>query len=494
MKKNKIHKEIILNFLITLSLGLISLLVNKYFANYLDIKNLGLMKLFTQLLSYLNLAELGVASASTYALYKPLLEKDEKQISIIMNTLKILYNRIFIVILIGGILLNPVIPFFIKNQVKDQKIYLYWSLYVVSSACSYIFAKYMILLMADQKYKVVRLIQGGSKIFCQLCQILVIIKYKSFVGFISLIILENIIQFTFYRLYYKKYYNYIFKIKEKNDLIIKNLKKLFWHKIAGLAVFNTDLILISKFISLEMSGIYSSYQMVVQMVATIPGIGIAVLIPKIGKYIAENTKSEIYTFFKKLNICFLFISLFFSLCTYRMIGDFIILWLGKDFILSPITIFLIIINLFIKCFRSILDTFKDGSGFFDDIHLPILEALINLLISVTLVFYLGLNGVIIGTIISNILIIIIAKPILVFKECFNLDIKEYIKVYGSYLILILLSIYISNEIFKFISLKIINNWLDWICQSIVIAILYFIIIFVIFLSNKEFRKILKKTT
>lgn len=50
-------------------------------------EKLGLMKLFTQLLAYLNLAEMGVAGASAYALYRPLADNNYKEISIVMSTI-----------------------------------------------------------------------------------------------------------------------------------------------------------------------------------------------------------------------------------------------------------------------------------------------------------------------------------------------------------------------------------------------------------------------
>ena len=488
----KFYKEIFLNFIITFGMGITLFLVNKYFAFYLGVQNLGLMKLFTQLLAYLNLAEIGLASASTYALYKPLSEKNYKQISIIINTITSLYNKIFLFILIIGLLLNPVIPFFIKDKIVNKHIYLYWTLYVISTALSYSFVKYSILLTADQKFGLVRLIQGGSKIFCQILQIIVIIKLQSFLIFILLLILDNIIQYIFYKVYYKKYYPYIFKTKIKDNSITNNLKNLFWHKIAGLIVFNTDLILISKFISLEIVGIYASYQMIVQMIVTIVNIVFGVLRPKIGKYIAENNKKNIFNYWKKLNILFLAISILFSFCTYKLINNFIILWLGKEFLVSEWTVILILINLFIQCFRGIMEIFKDGSGFFDDIYLPISEAVINFVVSIVLVQYIGLNGVIIGTIISNILIICIARPILVFRRCFDKNIKDYIKIYGNYLILTIISLVSCNFILKFIPLKNINSWLDWIIQGIIIGSMTLIITFIIFLSNKDFKSIDKR--
>lgn len=485
------YKEIILNFILTFLVSLTSFLINKYFVFYLGIQNLGLMKLFTQLLAYLNLAEIGLASASTYALYKPLSTKNYKQISIVINTITSLYNKILLFILIVGLFLNPIIPFFIKDKVVDKSIYLYWSLYVISTAISYGFVKYSILFIADQKFGFVRLIQSGSKIFCQILQIFVIIKLQSFLIFILLLILDNIVQYIFYKIHYKKYYSYIFKTEIRDKSIAKNLKNLFWHKIAGLIVFNTDFILISKFISLEVVGVYASYQMIVQMIMTIVNIVLNVLRPKVGKFIAENSKKEIFNYYKKLDILFLLVSIFFSYITYNLINKFITLWLGKKFILSSLTVFLIMINLFIQSFRSVIGIFKEGSGFFDDIQLPILEAIINFVLSIILVHYIGLNGVIIGTIVSNILIISIARPILIFKRCFDKDIKDYIKIYGNYLILIIISIFSCNYILSFIPLKEVISWFDWVINGVIVGSVSLIIMVTIFLSNKDFRDNLK---
>ena len=486
--RNEIFKEIFFNLAITILTSLFSFAINKYFTNYMGIEKLGLMKLFTQIMAYLNLVDMGIASASTYALYEPLYKKNIERISIIINTITSLYNKIFFFILIIGLLINPIIPFFIKDSIFSKEIYLYWSLYVINTAITYLFIKYSILFTANQEFLYVRVVQGMSKIFYQILQIIVIIKIHSFFLFIFLLILDNVTQYIFYKYHYKKYYSHIIKTHEKDKNIGQNLKNLFWHKIGGLVVFNTDLILISKFISLEVVGIYASYQMIEQMILTILSIILNVLRPMIGKYIAIHTKEEIYNYWKKLNILFLLISIIFSYCTYYLINEFVYLWLGRSYILSDMTVLLICINLFIRCFRGVTDIFKDGSGFFDDIHIPIAEATINFVSSLILVFYLGLNGVIIGTILSNVLIICIAKPLLVFKRCFNKDYKEYIKIYGNYFLLIIFSLILSKFLLNYIPIIEIYTWVDWLKKAILISSIISSIILVIFIFNKDFRE------
>ena len=186
MKIKSLKVGIVINLVITLGIGILTFIVNRYFANFMGTKDLGLMRLFTQMIAYLNLAELGLGTASTYALYKPLAEKNFKKINIIVSTIGDIYKKISIFVLIGGLLLNPTIPFFIKDNFLTKEIYLYWSLYVLNTSLSYVFAKYSVLFTANQEFEFVRIVQGVSKIITQGLQILILLKYQSFVVFLRI--------------------------------------------------------------------------------------------------------------------------------------------------------------------------------------------------------------------------------------------------------------------------------------------------------------------
>ena len=83
------------------------------------------------------------------------------------------------------------------------------------------------------------------------------------------------------------------------------------------------------------------------------------------------------------------------------------------------------------------------------------------------------------------------KPILVFKRCFDKDIKEYIKIYGDYLILLTISLSCLNIVTEPFIRENISNWLDWIIYAITISIITGAVLFIVFLLNKEFRNIIK---
>lgn len=484
-------REVILNFIFTFLIGIIMFIQNRYFIQYLGIEALGIMKLFTQLLQYLNIVELGLGSASAFALYKPLAEKTQEQVSIIISTIKSIYNKISLLLLGLGILITPLLPYFMKIENFTKDIYFYWIFYVVNTVSTYLYVKYVILFTANQEFIYVRFIQSISKVFYQILQIILIIKYHSFLLFILLLLLDNLTQYILFKIHYKKKYSYISSSKERYHGLNRDIKNLFWHKIGTLIVFNTDLLLISRLVSIEIVGIYASYQLIEQMLTTIIGIVTNVIRPKIGKFISINSKDIIYILFKDINIVFMIIAILFSYVSYRVINNFVVLWLGKGLELSRLTVILICINILIKIFRSIVEIFKESCGFFDDIQAPILESMINLIFSVILGIKYGLNGIIMGTIISNITVILIYKPILVFKRCFDKDIKEYIKVYGNYLILLIISLFCLNMATKPFIREEINSWLDWIVYATTISVITGVVLFIVFLLNKEFRNVIK---
>lgn len=482
-------KELFFNLILTFLLSIVGFIQNKYFISYLGIEMLGILKLFNQIFEYLNIIEMGSGAALSYALYKPFAEKNIKEISKIISTIKKTYNKIGIYLFFLGILCTPLLSFFIK--IENPNIYIYWVLFLINTASTYLYIKYIVLFTANQEFIKVKFIQSISKIFYQIVQIIILIKYNSMYLYMGLLLLDNLTQYIFFKRHYKINYSYIYFTNEKYEGLKVDIRNLFWHKIGGLIIFNTDLILISKLVSIESVGIYASYIMIFQVLKTMINIIYNVLNPKIGKYIAQYDKKKIYVSFKNLNILFIFLGMVLIFPTSLLINDFIKLWIGKNYILSKKTLILLCINYYIDLVRWLINSYKSGSGFFDDIQSPILESTINLLFSIFLGLKYGLNGILMGTLISNIIIILVYQPILVFKRCFDKNIKEYIKIYGNYFLLILLSLIILNIIIKFFRKKVINNWLEWLMYAGTVSIVTVIVLFLIFLLNKDFRNVIK---
>ena len=79
---------------------IVTFITRTIFIQTLGATFLGLNGLFTSILGVLSLADLGITSAITYSLYKPLSKKDMSKIGQIINLLGRCYKIIGIIILI----------------------------------------------------------------------------------------------------------------------------------------------------------------------------------------------------------------------------------------------------------------------------------------------------------------------------------------------------------------------------------------------------------
>lgn len=480
------HYHLILSVIFTIVTGFLAFYINRVFSDQIGQESLGIYRLFSQLIVYLNLAELGLSTAAAALLYSPLHKKEYRKISSLVYTIDTFYKRIaFAVVILGGGV-NFILPYFVDNL--DIKIYIIWNILVLTTASTYLYAKYPILLSADQNYGTVQSIRSLVKIFVLILQVLILLFCKSFLAFVLVNILSCILEYIFFkRKYILMYGGVIKKVKIINYDLISKTKKTFIHKISAVLVFNTDYIIIAKFISLNVVAIYSSYILVTQFLLLILQNIVQVIRPRIGNILSYSSNESKYIYWESLYVINFVGSVMIVSFLYFGLSDIIYYWMGEGFQISKTTLILIVINVFINVIRVSTEIIKDVSGYFDDIYTPIIEGSINLVLSLILVFYFGLNGVILGTIISNFIVILILKPYLVFKNVMKCSFLNYFKQTAENLIFSLFSLYIINVLYNSLYMSY-SYSLNITC----LIILSIIVPPIIFLFNGRFKVAIHK--
>lgn len=489
MVKTKTINNLKINFIITLILTIFTFLMNSVFSKYMGKEILGIMRLFSQMMVIFSFAELGLGSAASFALYKPLAENDEESINRVYSTLNNFYRKVTIVVFVLGVFSNFILNFFIDTH--KIVVYLYWNLYIVSTTINYIYAKYTILFTADQEFGFVRKVQGITKMLIQIAQIISVIYFNNFIIFILLLGVENMVNwFIYYKKFRKKYFDIIIDRRTFDLSIIKDTKNLLVHKVSQIVVFNTNYLIIGKFLSLELVAIYASYMIVYQGIKTIVSILTNAFAPDIGNFIAVNPVEKVYEYWKKQFIIYSFIASILVTVTYVVIQDFITLWVGKDYLLSKVTIILLIFNLYIDLVRGVTENFKNGFGFFDDIHLPVIEAILNLILTITLVRKIGINGILIGTLVTNILVIYLWKTLLVAKRYFNVRLITFSKDYFGVTFISLVSFYLLSKTYNKVES---TTWINWVIYGAIYFIGSLFVNIIFFSIFKEFRCLVRST-
>ena len=101
------------NTLLSAVLGFISRTV---FIHTLGTDYLGLAGLLGNVLGFLSIGELGIATAIGFSLYKPLAEKDYKTVSSLMSVYRKAYSIIGSIVMLSGIVLFLFLDFFVPPE------------------------------------------------------------------------------------------------------------------------------------------------------------------------------------------------------------------------------------------------------------------------------------------------------------------------------------------------------------------------------------------
>lgn len=432
MRKKNVMKSFKYGFVFSILIMAMTFWVRKVFFDSLGTELTGYYLLINQMLGFLNLAELGLGTASTYLLFKPLNDNNNSVLSSTFIAVRSIYNVIQKVILGIGLILCFLLPYIVKSSIDFYNLYLPWILFVFSTSLSYSYSAESILLTADQKVYYLRLINGVARVTCFLLQIAALKLNYGFIVFSMLEVMSVSVQMYFFKKIVKQQYTLNSEIEKNVNVIIKKnifaeIKKTFIHKISGVLIFNTDYIIISIFLGLSSVTSYSSYIMLAQAMSFIITTLSVPLNSALGNYLHEKGSDATYEKFVQINVIFMCWASIFSFCYFTVSSNLITLWLGEDVVLPQTVVSLLALNCFCLIARTSVDIFKVAYGYMSDTHLPIMEGLLNLIFSLILVHFFGIKGVVIGTIISNICIVMAARPYYLYKKAFGKTTSEFVK-------------------------------------------------------------------
>lgn len=416
----------------------------KIFLDYLGVEVLGLNTTATNLLQFLNLAELGIGSAIACTLYKPLFEKDTVAINEIVSLQGWLYRRIAWIVIGGSIVLMTFFPWiFAKMALPLWYAYASFGVLLVSALLSYFVNYKQIVLSADQKDYKIKYSYKAAMLAKILCQILVI-RYLTN-GYVWWLVMEIVFaiiaSIVLHRSVQRTYPFLVTNIRQGKELSVKypsiltKVKQLFFHKIGSFALTQTSPIIIYAYTSLTVVALYGNYALVFLginnlMVAIFNSMGAG-----IGNLVAEGNREHILAVFEELFSVRFFISCVMCFGAFILIPSFVSFWIGKEYVMDSVTLSLMTAILFIGLSRTTVDSYINAYGLFNDVWAPMAEAFINVGMSVLLGYFFGLHGVLSGVLISLLIIVFCWKPYFLFRKGLRQRLWIYVYMYIKHLII-----------------------------------------------------------
>lgn len=409
---------------------------------------LGISGLFTNIISVLNVTELGLGAAIVFSLYQPLAVDDKQKINSIIQLLRKAYFFIGLFVLIAGIFLIPFLPFLMKKTTDLVNIPLIFLLYVFESVSSYWFYAYKSLIFrADQKGYITNLYTYFAKVIISVCQIMILFTLKSYVLYTVAGISVNI--FANLLIAYRVDKTYPF-LKDKAEPLPKAEKREIYKNVVGTAAYkindmiirSTDNIIISAFISVASVGVYDNYHMISTSVFTCIRMLFSSATAGIGNYVVKEDKAQSEYLFRVMMFASYWLFGFATICLWMLFNPFIALVWGVEYLLGKTVVAVIVIEFLIKSFQTVTIIYKDACGlFWKGKYRPVATVIINLLVSLLLVQKLGILGVVLGTIASRLLTTWWFEPWLIYRNVFEMSCKMYFVRY--FCAVILVTVYIG---------------------------------------------------
>lgn len=487
-------KKSILNVSVSLTLKIITLILNIWTKRVL-IQSCGnevngLNALYLSIIGFFSVAELGVGTAITFCMYKPIVEGNQTKVSALYGLFRRLYLLIGGFILIAGLLFAPFISHFAKDYAELQvNLHLTFILMLLSVVLTYLFGAKTALINAYKNNYISTAITSGGIVLQNILQIAALYITGSFVWYLVCRILSALVQWIITEIIAGRKYHNITKDKQKLDSetkveLTKNIKAMFMHKIGGLLVNTLDSVVISAFIGVTVLGEYNNYTTIMASVGNIISFGLSSLTSTWGHlYAGKKELIQRYSEFSYL-ICFM-AGVVFHLGYYAIIDNLIAILYEEELIIAKNITFVITINGFINFLRQNTLIFRDATGnFYYDRYKPLIEGTINIILSVFFVQWIGVIGAILATILTNLFICHIVEPYVLYKHAFHASPKKYYLQNYSFMILFAMLLILLDKLM--IALD--SQWLELLingCIAVGIAVIFCAII--LLLCKKEYK-------
>lgn len=468
MKNNSRKRNSILNAITSIGGQLLTTILKfvtrTVFIYQLGVAYLGIEGLFINILQLLSLTELGFDTAINFKLYKPLAEGDDERIRILMKFYKNAYRIIGFVILCLGLLMVPLLPLLIKDYEKLELLNInaivVFIIYLLQSVSTYWFFAYKsAIVKAAQKTYVLNIVDYAITILTNAFQIILLVVYHDFLLYIICVIGFNIIRNAVNAKVATKMFPHVFIHESKSISVleikemIKDCLALLLYKINSVALQTTANLVLSSFIGLAIVGIFSNYLLIYHAIRAFVDKLFSSVKASLGNaYVSESLERN-YMLFQTMN--FLTILFYGTACVGIGVtaNDFIECWVGNKYVIpQPLPILVGIMFLFAGL-KMNLGQIRNISGAFRQMWFrPLLGIIINVVVSIIMVQKIGICGVLLGTIISDLLTNFLVDPMVIHKYSF----KGIMPVFRYY----------QQNIQYFVILAAIGFSDYWICQLI----------------------------
>lgn len=367
----------------------------------------GINGLFLNILNILSLSELGIGTAITYALYRPVAEGDIPRQKVLMGIYRRFYQIVAAAVMLLGLAVLPFMDMLMKERPDVEHITLIYLLYLFNAAASYLLSYKRAMIEVSQKLYIVSLYTTLFLVLQNILQMVILETTGNFLAFLIVGICSTLAgNFCISRKadsmfpFLKEHTRERLSAEDKQSLG-RNIRATILHRIGGVVVNHTDNLILSAFVGVISVGIYSNYYLLIGSVRQLMDRVFQGISASVGNLGATESPQRVERIYK---VAFFIGQWLYGICTiclYELLNPFVELFFGEEYLFERPVVFILCITFFILGTRKTFSTFWSSLGlFWIDRYKALAEAVANIVFSVFLVQRWGVFGVFAGTVLS----------------------------------------------------------------------------------------------
>ena len=493
MRVANVLRNSIYSMLLYVVLAVLGILIRQAFTRHLPIELLGLEGLFTNVISLLSIAELGISTVISYGLYREIANKNEAEVNMLMSIYRYIYLIIGTLVAVIGVVLFFLLPWIVRdNSVAWSYVQLVYVIQICTVLSTYFLAYRRTLFAADQKDYICVRIDLVCTFAANLMKFAAIVVWQSYTMYalsaLGFNILANLI--ISHRL--GKEYPFLQTVKVTvQDLrqrkFFVDVKNFLIHKLSYVVYFGTDAIVISSVLGLRTAGLVANYVLLCDGVYKLLYKMLQGIIPSVANLVYTDDREKSYRVYRMLDFAYFLMGGYIACIYFIVLQPFVALFFGTDFLLDDAYVMALAVNVFLGMQFENAYNFRSTHGVFEnDRGYMVLSALTNLILSVILAHYLGVVGVMIGTI-AGLWFIVYGRVQFVFRIIFRRSMKEYWWNHAWWSAVVLLEIILIDQILSATFFS--STYMGLLAKCLCAALLMLGMQSLVFHRREEFRNV-----
>lgn len=479
-----------------LLVAVLAFICRTVFIKTLSMEYLGVNSLFVNILSVFSLADFGVEVAVTYRLYHSIAEKNERMTRALLRFLRNAFRITAAIIVLLGLLYLAFMDFFIKDTPGIADLPLIFLLYLFSYAEKFFIAYLRPLVVADQKKYIDTLYTTFFLLVQNTIQIMVLIWTRNYILYLIISVVCTLLNNIAISIKAKRLYPYL-GVKDDARLDEPERKALFhmlppliYRSASGIVTSNTTNIFISAFLGLTPLALYSNYYTLTSLINQFVYYVLKGPIASFGSLNASPDKQKLQSVFEQYQLITFWLYGFSVVCFWTLIDPFIILWIGTDYLMNRTITMVLLMNFYLLGLRHVMNSIKDSTGLFIHFKLkPVFEAAIGIIASLMLVRPFGIEGILLGTTVSQVTTFT-ADPYIFYKRSFKAKLSRYYKRFFSYIASVVFACITCEYLCSMIQLT--NPIFDFLLTFLVTMIIPNFIFAVFYFKTEEFKNVMER--